>query len=125
MANGGGEVRPKRLEETMFRLIARPVITAVLVLNVASVSVVLLCDGVGSEVHRSPESAFLQHLDDRQVGLDDQTEYRMGRSVCAELQEGAAQSELVATIDDIPDVSTPDAEAIVYWSVADLCQAPS
>jgi hypothetical protein len=124
MANGGGEVRPKRLEEAMFRLIAQPVITAVLVLNVASVSVVLLCDGVGSEVHRSPESAFLQHLDDRQVGLDDQTEYRMGRSVCAELQEGAAQSELVATIDDIPDVSTPDAEAIVYWSVADLCQAP-
>jgi hypothetical protein len=45
--------------------------------------------------------------------------------VCAELQEGAAQSELVATIDDVPDVSTPDAEAIVYWSVADLCQAPS
>ena len=53
--------------------------------------------------------------------LDDATEYQLGRLVCAKLDEGEADSEVVATLDQMPAVSASDAEAIDYWSAADLC----
>ena len=109
---------------TELRLIGQPIVGAVLVLNAATALVVVLFGQTGTYVYRSPESAYLQHLDDHRVMLDDQTEYQLGKSVCADLEEGVANSEVVATIDAIPDVSTPEAEAIVYWSAADLCGQP-
>ena len=96
-----------------------------LVLNAATALVVVLFGDTGSERVPPPGSAYLQHPDDHSVMLDDETEYQLGQSVCADLEEGEAGSEVVATIDAIPNVSTPDAEAIVYWSAADLCSQPA
>jgi hypothetical protein len=109
----------------VLRLIGQPIAGAVLVLNAAAAVVVVLFGTTGSNVYRSPESAYLQHLDDHRVMLDDQSEYQLGQSVCADLEEGVADSEVVATIDAVPNVSTPDAQAIVYWSAADLCSQPA
>ena len=109
----------------MLRLIGQPIVGAVLVLNAASALVVVLFGPTGSDVYRSPESAYLQHLDDHRVMLDDKTEYQLGQWVCADLEEGETDSEVVTTIDAVPSISTPDAEAIVYWSAADLCSQPA
>jgi hypothetical protein len=107
----------------MIRTFGQPIIGAVLVLNAATAAVVLLSLSGQTQInlYRAPESAFFQHLDDHHVLLDDATEYQLGRLVCAKLDEGEADSEVVATLDQMPAVSASDAEAIVYWSAADLC----
>lgn len=58
----------------MLRLIGQPIVDTVLVLNAATAHVVVLFGDTGSDVYRPPGSAYLQHLDDHSVMLDDETE---------------------------------------------------